>query len=191
MRADALRRDIGNHTRRVRRKQLDDGIGDTFVSAERASSLRRCGGRASRLASLAAPPTVTARHSRFVDRGGLSINSASLSQSSAASRACSDPNISATARMNAANSRSAICTWFSQVESKNDDVGFTGYLLLPALPQSCHKAPQSVSVWLERSRSGNFKKPRELQNSSCIFLQVEGERNFDVVKPEGWEVKPL
>jgi hypothetical protein len=36
--------------------------------------------------------------------------------------------------MNAANSRLAAFTWFSQAESENDDVGFNAFLLLLALP---------------------------------------------------------
>jgi hypothetical protein len=63
---------------------------------------------------------VTARQSRPVARGGLSISSDSSSQSSVESLACSAPNNSVTARMNADNSRSAMLIWSSQVELQND-----------------------------------------------------------------------
>ncbi len=64
-----------------------------------------------RFASLAEAATVTVRQSRLDDLGGLSISSASSSQSFAASRACSGPNIVVTALTNAPNSRSAMCIW--------------------------------------------------------------------------------
>ena len=63
---------------------------------------------------------MTARQSRLMALGGLSISSDSSSQSSAESLACSGPNNSVTAQMNADNSRSAMLIWFSQVELRTD-----------------------------------------------------------------------
>src|ERR1700683_1343919 len=63
---------------------------------------------------------VPARQSRLVARGGLSISSASSSQSSVESLACSGPNNSVTARRNADNSRSAMLIRSLQVELQND-----------------------------------------------------------------------
>ena len=63
---------------------------------------------------------MTARQSRLVARGGLSVSSDSSRQSSVESLACSGPNNSVSARMNADNSRSAMLIWSSQVELQND-----------------------------------------------------------------------
>jgi hypothetical protein len=63
---------------------------------------------------------VTARQSRLVARGDPSISSDASSQSSAESLACSGPNNSVTASMNADNSRSAIWIWSPQGELQND-----------------------------------------------------------------------
>jgi hypothetical protein len=69
---------------------------------------------------------VTARQSRLVARSELSFSSNSSSQSSVESLACSGPNNSVTARMNADNSCSAILIWSSQVELQNDSSLSTG-----------------------------------------------------------------
>src|SRR5208282_1259826 len=108
----------GDHTRITDAKQLDDSIGETFGSVEDAAP-RRSPAAITRFANRAEAATVTARQSRLVDRGGQSLNSDSSSQSSAQSGACSGPNNSVTARMNADNSRSAMLIWSSQVELRN------------------------------------------------------------------------
>jgi hypothetical protein len=69
---------------------------------------------------------VTARQSRLVDPGWLSIKSNSSSQSTAEIWACSGPNNSFTALMNAENSRSAICGCCLQIELENDSFVFIG-----------------------------------------------------------------
>jgi len=79
---------------------------------------------------------VTARQSRLVDRGGLSISSDSSSQSSAESLACSGPNNSVTAPMNADNSLSSLCIWSVYAELENDSFMFIGYSLISALARS-------------------------------------------------------
>src|SRR5216684_3490649 len=61
-----------------------------------------------RFASRADDAIVIDRQSRLVNPGRPSINTNSSSQSSAASLACSEPNNSVTALMNAPSSRSAI-----------------------------------------------------------------------------------
>ncbi len=95
------------------------GVGDTFGTVDDAG-VRRSLASDTRFASRAEAATVTARQSRPLDRGGLSIRSDSSSHSSVESLACSGPNNSVTARMNADNSRSAILIWSSQVEWGND-----------------------------------------------------------------------
>ena len=72
---------------------------------------------------------MTARQYRFVDPGWLSINSNSSSQSAAESWACSLPNNSFTALMNAENSRSAICVCSLQIELENDSFVFIAILV--------------------------------------------------------------
>ncbi|HTC47293.1 MAG TPA: hypothetical protein VK722_08220 [Candidatus Aquilonibacter sp.] len=84
----------------------------------------------SRFANLAEAATVTARQSRLVDRSGLSVDSNSSSQSSAASLACSGPNNSVTALVKADNSSSAISAWSAQVGLLNDSSLFMVFLLL-------------------------------------------------------------
>src|ERR1700684_3838306 len=98
-----------HHTRSTDAKQLDDSIGEAFGSVDN-SGVRRSRARVTRFASRAEALTVTARQSRLLDPGGQSTNADSSSQSSAESRACSEPNKSLTAPMNDANSRSAKCT---------------------------------------------------------------------------------
>jgi hypothetical protein len=88
---------------------LDDGIGDIFVSVEAAEQIRGCVTVSRRFASRAAAAIVTARHFRSIDREGLSINVNSSSQTAVETRACSGPNSSVTAPMNADNSHSALC----------------------------------------------------------------------------------
>jgi hypothetical protein len=107
--SDYIGRDESMKSEVQRRDNLDEGIAGIFVLAG-ATNNGRCA-TASRFASLAEAAIVTARQFRPVDRGGLSIDSGSSSQSSADSRAWSGPNNSFTAPMNDANSRSARCIW--------------------------------------------------------------------------------
>jgi hypothetical protein len=91
---------------------------------------RRSGATVSRFANRAEAATVTARQSRLVRRGELSIKSDSSSQSSADSRACFGPNNPVIAPMNDANSHSAKCIWSAQVELSNDSsecMGFSSF----------------------------------------------------------------
>ncbi len=97
---------------------MDDGIGNTLVSLDAIFCSRR--EAASRPASLTAAATVTARHSRFVDRCGMSMTSDSSSQSSAESLASSGPNKSVTAAMNADSSVPAVRISSSQDDLLND-----------------------------------------------------------------------
>ena len=76
---------------------------------------------------------MTARQCRFVDPVWLFINSNSSSQSTAESWACSGPNNSFTALMNAENSRSAICVCCLQIELENDSL-FIGSSSVSATP---------------------------------------------------------
>jgi len=89
---------------------------------------------ASRVASRAEAAIVTARQSRLVDPGRLSISSNSSSQSTADSRAWSGPCNSFTALMNAENSRSAIRVCFLQIELKNESFVFIGSSSVSAMP---------------------------------------------------------
>ena len=93
---------------------------------------------------------MTARQCRLVDPGWLSINSDSSSQSTSESWACSGPNNSFTALMNAENSRYAICVCSSQVELENDSFVSIGSSSVSAMPGT---------------RSGAFIPPRVHQVS--------------------------
>jgi hypothetical protein len=98
---------------------LEHNIGDAFAQLDGTAADRSCSGEVSRFAIFAKAATVTARQSRPVDRSGLSVDSNSSSQSSAASLACSGPNNSVTALVKADNSRSAISVWSAQVRLPN------------------------------------------------------------------------
>src|SRR5216683_352449 len=94
---------------------------------------RSCDPAFNRFASRAEAAIVTARQSRLVDRGWLSISNSS-SQSTAESWACSGPSNSFTALMNAENSRSAICICSLQMEVENDSLVFIGSSSVSAMP---------------------------------------------------------
>src|SRR5277367_3241743 len=98
--------------RNVEKRQLDKGIGDTFVSVVDVSDeieIRWSSATLCRVAKRPDAAIVTVRQSRLVKAVELSINSNSSSQSCAESLACSGPNNSVTAATNDANSRSANC----------------------------------------------------------------------------------
>jgi len=116
---------------------------------------------------------VTARQSRLVDREGLSIRSDSSSQSSAESRACSGPNSMVTARMKAANSRSAMCTWSSYVESRNDDVVFTGSSACQAVSRSCHENFKAFPCTWRLGRLRISRNLRNYRNPPAFFCRRE------------------
>src|SRR5580693_903472 len=100
-----------------------------------------------RFASRAEAATVTARQSRLVDRGGLSISSDSSSQSSAESLACSGPNNSVTAPMNTDNSLSSICISSAYIELENDSfvfIGSSSFVLYGAQQKTGLSGAQSV-----------------------------------------------
>jgi hypothetical protein len=87
---------------------LDDGIGDNWLPVfDVPSDISRWSATFSRFVNRTEAAIVILRQSLWVDRGDISINSDSWSQSSADSLASSAPNNSATAAMNAENSRSA------------------------------------------------------------------------------------
>ena len=94
---------------------------------------------------------MTARQSRLVDPGWISINSDSSSQSTAESWACSGPSNSFTALMNADNSRSAICVCSMQIELENDSFVFIGSSSVSGMPgtRSGLSSPRSTRLSIE------------------------------------------
>ena len=106
------------HTRSADAKQLDEGIGKTFVSVD-AARVRLFANRAE-AAILPPLPLSTGGPRR------PSITSDSSSQSCVESLACSGPNNSVIAQMNADNSRSTMRIWSSQGESQNHSSLYLG-----------------------------------------------------------------